>query len=232
MSQSNNKSTCWFLLLIFFAEIAVCLFFVSSKWAQENTVQEGRWIQRDFGSDTAKTIQSRADWLYQKFIIGPDIEGGFYRLFIPNREQREKSTGLEDLGYREGFFSWVEQCFQSCLDTTYWFFRRLALLSIWLWIWIPALVVAGRVGWLERKIKISTYGYTSPVVHSLAWQATKLTLVFMFLSFIVPIALPPVLIPIGLGVLTIMTWVNLGNIQKRIWKNLQLIPAIPTLNEE
>ena len=218
--KSGYGSVCTLILVIFF-EVAVVLFLVSADYARDGTVKEGAWISEALGDETNREIQRRADAMYEDTVIRWELTEWFYRLFIPSESERDGSRGLETLGElgdlgSGSVFSVAESRWSAFLDMTYWTMRRIALFTIWLPVWLPAFVIAGVCGWLERAVKKTDFGYTSPVLFANSWRALIYALLLLLVSFLCPMPMPPSIVPALLGFMAILVGLCLGNVQKRI----------------
>ena len=222
--SSKGKSgygSVWTLILVIFFEIAVVLFLVSADYARDGTLKEGAWISEALGDETNLEIQRRADAMYEDTVIRWELTEWFYRLFIPSESERDGSRGLETLGEfgdigNGSVFSVAESRWSAFLDMTYWTMRRIALFTIWLPVWLPAFVIAGICGWLERAVKKTDFGYTSPVLFANSWKALICALLLLLVSFLCPMPMPPSIVPALLGFMAILVGLCLGNVQKRI----------------
>ena len=219
--SSKGKSgygSVWTLILVIFFEIAVVLFLVSADYARDGTLKEGAWISEALGDETNLEIQRRADAMYEDTVIRWELTEWFYRLFIPSESERDGSRGLETLGDlgNGSVFSVAESRWSAFLDMTYWTMRRIALFTIWLPVWLPAFVIAGICGWLERAVKKTDFGYTSPVLFANSWKALICALLLLLVSFLCPMPMPPSIVPALLGFMAILVGLCLGNVQKRI----------------
>lgn len=222
--SSKGKSgygSVWTLILVIFFEVAVVLFLVSADYARDGTVKEGAWISEALGDETNREIQRRADAMYEDTVIRWALTEWFHRLFIPSESERDGSRGLETLGElgdlgSGSVFSVAESRWSAFLDMTYWTMRRIALFTIWLPVWLPAFVIAGVCGWLERAVKKTDFGYTSPVLFANSWRALICALLLLLVSFLCPMPMPPSIVPALLGFMAILVGLCLGNVQKRI----------------
>lgn len=214
VSRERRNYSIFGLTMVVFAELAVICFLLSSDYARHSTLVEGGWIANQLGDGTNLEIQKRADWLYESTVVQWELNAWFYQLFIPTPEERENSRGLETLG--EQWFPIAEERWSAFLDMVYWGMRRIALFSIWLPIWLPAFIMSALVGWLERAIKKTGFGYTSPIVFTLSWRTLFCTFLVLVISFLCPTPIPPVVVPALLGFVAILLGFAVGNIQKRI----------------
>ena len=222
--SSKGKSgygSVWTLILVIFFEIAVVLFLVSADYARDGTLKEGAWISEALGDETNREIQRRADAMYEDTVIRWELTEWFHRLFIPSDSERDGSRGLETLGElgdlgSGSVFSVAASRWSAFLDMPYWTMRRIALFTIWLPVWLPAFVIAGVCGWLERAVKKTDFGYTSPVLFANSWRALICALLLLLVSFLCPMPMPPSIVPALLGFMAILVGLCLGNVQKRI----------------
>lgn len=213
MTKKRRRSAFMIVLLIF-AEAAICLFLISSDYARKSTIQEAAWINASLGESTSLQLQQRADAMYESTVMRWQLDDWFHQLFIPSESERQNSKGLEALG--EKAFDLVESRWAAFLDMTYWFMRRIALFTIWLPIWVPAFVISAMGGWLERAVKKTDFGYASPFIFSYAWRAVVFGVALMLLSFFCPVPMPPSAVPALLGVIAVLLGLCFGNVQKRI----------------
>ena len=203
-------------VLIASLEILVIMLFVSSDYMRKNTLIETQRIQASLGTEAVVVMGHRADVLFQKTVIEPDLEGWLRRLYIPTADERAHSVGLEHLGDDQGVWVWAEGRIQAFLDMLYWIFKRLALFSLWVPVWIPACLLALRLGWLERAIKKTNFAYTSPFLLGMARRSMGLCFFTLMTIFVIPIALYPDIVPLLFGVLVLLLGFAVGHVQKRI----------------
>lgn len=214
MKAKQSSRSIGLLFITIFAELAVIVFLVSADYARESTIREGAWISSSLGDSANLEIQRRADFMYEETVMRWDLDGWFRRLFLPSEAARSASGGLEDLG--AAAFSLAESRWSACLDMVYWIMRRIALVSIWVPIWLPAFLISAWGGWLQRAVKKTNFGYTSPFLFSYSWRTLAGILLILVISFLCPIPMPPALVPALLGVMAVLLGLCFGNIQKRI----------------
>lgn len=216
MASSKKGWSFFTWVLIASLEILVIMLFVSADYMRTNTEVETQRVQASLGTEAVVEIQKRADGLYQRAVIEPDLEGWLRRLYIPTEEERARSVGLQNLGDDQGVWEWAEGRIQAFLDMLYWIFKRLSLFSLWVPVWIPAFFIAIRLGWLERAIKKTNFAYTSPFLLGMAKRSMGLCFFILITIFVIPMALYPEVVPVLFGTVVLLLGFGVGNIQKRI----------------
>ena len=144
----------FFICLLFVAEAALALIFVTPDYAVKQSVREAQWIELFLGVDSAQRLQERADETYRIVILETGADQKIGRI-IPSEEERAKSKGLERLG--ETIWPHIQERIDALLDLFYWFIRRLHLLLMWLPACIPALAASAISGLLTRRIKQTNF---------------------------------------------------------------------------
>lgn len=201
------------ICLLFVAEFALALIFVTPDYAVRQSVKEAQWIEMFLGAESAEKLQARADATYQALILDTGADRKIGRI-VPNEEERANSKGLEHLG--ETLWPHIEERIAALLDLFYWFIRRLHLLLMWLPACIPALVAAAVSGLLTRRIKQTNFQMTSAVLQHYTWRICGWATALFLLAFFAPVAIPPVVVPVIICALAVTFGLSLGNIAKRI----------------
>lgn len=201
------------ICLLFVAEFALALIFVTPDYAVRQSVKEAQWIEMFLGAESAEKLQARADATYQALILDTGADRKIGRI-VPNEEERANSKGLEHLG--ETLWPHIEERIAALLDLFYWFIRRLHLLLMWLPACIPALVAAAVSGLLTRRIKQTNFQMTSAILQHYTWRICGWATALFLLAFFAPVAIPPVVVPVIICALAVAFGLSLGNIAKRI----------------
>ena len=163
---------------------------------------------------TAAQLIEQTDELHRRVITGSGFSDLVHTMFIPDREGREKSGVLADLG--GGMFSWLEYRFSLMSLFCY------EVLARWneIMLWYPQLLCVGFMsaagGWWRRKIKQTNFEISSAAREKYALTGMLAVLVLMAVWLTVPLHL-------GIGVLTVLWTVECvlagivtANLQKRI----------------
>lgn len=201
------------ICMLFVAEIALALIFVTPDYAVRQSVREAEWIEMFLGTESAAKLQERADATYQTLILDTGGDKKLGRI-VPNEEERARSKGLEHLG--ETLWPRIQERIDALLDLFYWFIRRLHLLLMWLPACIPALAASAISGLLTRRIKQTNFQMTSAVMQHYTWRICGWATALFLLAFFAPIAIPPVVVPVIICALAVAFGLSLGNIAKRI----------------
>lgn len=207
------KSLFWALILLFI-EAALVLCFVSPDHANEQIEKESTYIARDLGHETAEAVSNDAHEWYDRWIRANRVEEAVHDFFIPTKEQKARSRGLENLG--DPVFPIVESRIEAFFDMLFWMLRRLSLFLMWLPMMAPILILSLADGWLKRRIKQQTFEYASPFWHKNAFHAAVVASTILITLFFVPYAVDPSFAPCLLAITGILCGLAMSNIQKRI----------------
>lgn len=186
----------WIVLFFFSLALAAVLCCVTVDFARQGSAKEAQNIEEALGTETLDDVNAIATTWY-----------------TATASNLTKYTEEGDGGK---FDTWVSSRVDALLDLAYWFYRRVALFILWLPWWIPMLALAMVHGSLDRAIKKTDFGYTSPVKNHLARQTVNLCLMATMIAFVLPFAIDPLIFPIFMAIATICTGIAIGNIQKRI----------------
>ena len=200
-------------MLIIFAEIVLVSLLVSADWAANQTVEEHRMIASQMGSDTAQAVSARADDWYDRWIVETGVVDAF-RSAVPTEEEKAASRGLENSF--DLFFEYELSRIEALLDVVYWALKRLALLLLWLPVTAPVFLLALGDGFLQRKIRMQTFAFSSPLIQEAAGSIAIATTFVILLLFFLPFAVPPLAAPALLAVASLFLGISVANLRKRI----------------
>ena len=206
------KSMFWGVLIIF-AEIVLVSLLVSADWAANQTVEEHRMIASQMGSDTAQAVSARADDWYDRWIVETGVVDAF-RSAVPTEKEKAASRGLENSF--DLFFEYELSRIEALLDVVYWALKRLAILLLWLPVMAPVFLLALGDGLLQRKIRMQTFAFSSPLVQEAAGSIAIATTFVILLLFFLPFAVPPLAAPALLAVASLFLGISIANLRKRI----------------
>lgn len=214
MDTKNSSAPLWLMFLAVFALVAVILTFTTSDWARKTSVIEAQKIEAAMGASTLEKINELAgDW-YVKTAGKWAKELSLESMMSEDSAQRQREKRF--ITENSSIVKWGEKRKAALLDLAYWFLKRVALVVIWLPMWIPLLLLAAFHGMQDREIKKTDFGYTSPVRNHFARVTIAFTILMTFALFIVPVAVEPWVFPILMGIATVAAGVAFGNVQKRI----------------
>ncbi|MBQ8978087.1 MAG: DUF4400 domain-containing protein [Succinivibrionaceae bacterium] len=205
----------YLIFLLVFLTYSAAVVFVIPRSMVENAVEQGMKARAQlYRPVTAAQLIEQTDELHRRVITGSGFSDLVHTMFIPDREGREKSGVLADLG--GGMFSWLEYRFSLMSLFCY------EVLARWneIMLWYPQLLCVGFMsaagGWLRRKIKQTNFEISSAAREKYALTGMLAVLVLMAVWLTVPLHL-------GIGVLTVLWTVECvlagivtANLQKRI----------------
>ena len=215
MASNNRGSVVALLFFILLTEICLSGFILPNNFIRKNADLEWQWVNESLGESTNARIDEMAGAMYSTIVIGPELEEKLRAWALPTERARH-SKSLINPQKREQIWNYYEERINAIFDTLYWLFRRLALFIIWLPLWIPAILISVRTGLLERDVKKSGFAHTSPIIQYHAFKAIGFAVFVLLASFLLPLALPPMAVPVLYGIVVLLIGVATSNMQKRI----------------
>ena len=203
------------IFLLVFLTYCATVVLVIPRSVVENTVEQGMKARAELCRPaTAARLMECTDEMHRRLITGSGFTDLVHTVFIPDREGREKSGVLADLG--SGMFFWLEYRFSLMSLFCY------EVLARWneIMLWYPQLLcvafMSAAGGWWRRKIKQTNFEISSAAREKYALTGMLAVLVLMAVWLTVPLHL-------GIGVLTVLWTVGCvlagivtANLQKRI----------------
>lgn len=195
-------------------EFFIAILLLSPSYIQSTAKTESQWVKNTFGVESSAYVIQKANHWYGEVVVKNNVEESLIEYLLPTNYERINSPGMSEVGriLDKPVFERVE----ALLDLIYWFFRRLALFAMWLPISLPALIAAAAYGLLERQIKRTNFSYTSPTVLRYSWRACGLLTIGFFVLFLMPFAIPPILIPFIVSVVMLAMGISLSHLAKKI----------------
>ncbi len=202
-------------IAILLMELIVVAGMIPRSWTSAQIEKEIRSISDMMGEEKATEVQTKAHtWFNQAFVDTGAYEGSFY-FFIPTEEQRRRSKGMEDMG-QDNLFPFVEKTLISIWTGVLQSTLRLAHYMMWWPFFLLALIPAVGDAILQRRIKQASFAHASPVRYRFAINAFGAVVFLFFFSLLMPIAVPPVAVPIGFAVAAISASFIFANMQKKL----------------
>ena len=204
----------WLILCLFIIEIVVLMVLLPGSWVNDSINREFVLVGQTYGEERQSWIKSKADSWYRYSIVESGLYDATYNLLIPTEAQKANSIGMENAG--DPIFAWVETRIDAFADVIYSFYLRSALLLLWLPYMLILFLPALYDGAMSRKIKKTNFDYASPAVHRWGVRMIGVIAVGLFITFLLPVVLHPLLLPASLGVCCVCIGLIGGNLQKRI----------------
>ncbi|MGP9797050.1 DUF4400 domain-containing protein [Halomonas sp. 86] len=208
------KTPFWLIAWLLFAEIFIILVFVPGHWTERVIEKEAAMVESQLGPATVEWIDRKALSWYNAAMWDTGIYRTLHTLLVPTPEERDASRGMEGIGGK--IFPWVEDRLASMMHVVYQVFARVALLMVWAPYMLILLVPALWDGYMTWKIKRTNFDYASPVWHRYGIRGVFFVIQCLFITFIAPIALNPIVIPVAMMAVCIMLGLAAANLQKRI----------------
>ena len=165
------------------------------------------------GQDTAQAVSARADEWYERWIVETGLADALHSA-VPTEEEKFASRGLENSF--DLFFEYEISRIEALLDVVYWALKRLALLLVWLPVMAPIFLLALGDGFLQRKIRMQTFAFSSPLIQEAAGNIAIATTFVILILFFLPFAVPPLAAPTFLAVASLFFGISIANLRKRI----------------
>ncbi len=205
----------WYVVLsLLLLELCVILLLIPGPWMQQQVLKEADYVKASLGVETRDWIHGRANDWFDGAIVRSGLYEEMYRTVIPTEAEKRKSRGMENMG--KEWFRWLEERMTATLAAFYQFLTRCALLLVWAPYMLLLLIPAVYDGWTAWKIKRTNFDYASPVLHRYSVRGSFILLVGLAITFIAPIALTPMMIPVVMMSACVLMGLAMGNVQKRI----------------
>lgn len=191
--------------IVWLLQSALILVFVSSGWIEKQISKERAAAEQYLGTQSAAYLKNRSDETFSSLFVETGIVQYTYDTYIPRRTQ-DRVTGMEDLA------PWAFRWMRGRLDALWWWLyqaiSRVHLVLYWAWYFIPFLAAALVDGMAVRRVRIYSAAYNNAVRFKAASGTLAFALFFPLLLITLPIAVPPVTIPLWmlLAGLVVMTW--------------------------
>lgn len=208
------KLPLWMALCLLLIELLTVLIILPGDWTYEVIEKEQQLVRSSLGREASDWIDRRAEGIYNSTIVQTGFREALWHTFIPTAEERERSTGLQNLG--SVWFQWAGARIEAVLATIYQTYKRLVLLMAWAPFMVLLLVPALYDGYMTRKIKRTDFSYASPVIHRYSAKGILYLGIGVLLALFAPVAVHPLMIPIVLMLICILLGLSVANLQKRI----------------
>ena len=208
------KKSLWGMALVAVLEAILIMTIVPGDWTARVIQQESVLVEEHLGSESKEWISGKAYQWYRSSVIDSGVYHKVYRFLIPTEEQKKQSVGMENMG--TGWFAWVEKRLESLANSIYHFYTRLALLTTWAPYFLILLIPSAFDGFTTWRIKRTNFDYVSPVLHRYSLQIIVVLILGMSILFMAPIVMTPILIPVVIACICVLSGVVFGNIQKRV----------------
>lgn len=205
----------WFIIgLIIAIEIMVLALIFPGEMSQKAIEKENRMVGRYLGGETQSWINNKASHWYKTTMIDTQLIEKMRLTVIPTEREKRKSKGLENLG--DLWFKFLDNRINAFTKVVYQFYARLSLVLLWSPYMLLLLIPALYDGLMSWRIKRTNFGYASPVIHRYSIRGIWVLMGGLLITFLLPVAIHPTVIPSILMVGCVLLGLSMGNMQKRI----------------
>lgn len=199
-------------VVITFAIIGVL---VSDRWILNAAEGELSSIQKWFGESARTEVVERATGWYTAAIVDTGFADEVWKGYTRTPEQRARSPEFETGPFKAGL-DWFETRIRVFFTLIFQVFLRLSAVVLWAPYLALLIAPAAIDGWVRRKIKQTSFSYTSPLAHSYSILAIKAAVVGILFVFLLPVPLPIGCIPAAGALIALALGLVIANTQKRI----------------
>lgn len=205
----------WTTIVFIFIEIIMIVCLVPNKFIDTAILTEQDWGEVLMGKDQHDDLISRTNALYTKVNLDTGLNATVQSFFVPTAEERERSRAWEGLG--RVWFSFIENRGEALAKVMYHIYYRLLLLLMWLPYMAVIILPSIFGGYMSWNIKRYTFRHTSPFLNTYSSKIIAFIVASLCVSFIAPIPIPPMIIPIVIiTMLPIACGLLIGNLPKRL----------------
>ena len=203
MSRLSIWST-WAIL--FCSVLGVIFLILPASSMKEVYVQERQIVKSQLGEETLERIEQKSSAWFKRAIVDTGVLAGSYSLC----ERRVKDR-FDD----RGFGGW----FGNRLDVVWIAVRQMFFRFGQIYIWFPCVAVFFPPlifdGYQKRQIRKNQSSNFSPLTYCWAWRSMMFLLLGLTLGPMIPYTLPPMIVPVWIGLLGAALWFWLAFMPKR-----------------
>ena len=195
--------------IIILTGLALIFFIAPRSWVESIHAQEIQMMNSEMGVEASELMQKRAENWYRKAMVDTGVQEAIERFF-------EKSDNPRDPFDDRGLGSWAQKRSEVLLLVMRYGFYRWGMMLLWLPLLVAAVVPVSLDASYRRDIRKYQFSHTSGLTHKNSLRV--LNLVFLLVAFmpLLPVAVPPLAVPVALLLGLTAWWVYWANMQKRL----------------
>jgi hypothetical protein len=215
--QDSEKLTfTWFGIWFLIIQILMLIILIPNSWIEKVVIEEATMLEEDFGYQTSSYILEKGFSWYEFAFVDSGINDKVYSFFMLTEDERQRSTGLEELG-KNTWYPWIEERGRTLRLTLILIFDRLSQLFIWIPFFILIMITAAWDGYMSWKLKYLSFAYSSPWFHRFSMKAINIITLSIILIMFIPVAIKPIILPLVILVTTPAIAIALiSNLPKKI----------------
>lgn len=195
---SSQPSWLWGLtvaVILFVMEFILLSALVPTAWSEQVRDQETAWMRRALGPHTTEALFERTQDWSERLFVRTGLVAGSYVLLLPDQTRIEHTPELGKLA-DSPLWPWIRDRLDVIWQSLDMALVRVVHLLAW-WPFFAFALLGGILdGLLRRRIRQSGFDYPSPLAHRLAVGALLWTGVLVSLGLLLPVAIPPLLVPL------------------------------------
>ena len=214
MSDNSSSKPFWLSLLFVAIQVFFVFTLVSPEVLEENMLKEVDYMDGTFGKTSTDAIvlsaTSDTDYLF--------YESGFYDTVKGWIFPKDYLTGksINEKYFDNDFWLSIDNVL---IGLSYNFqFILLRLYGLTPWVFLSAIIITASIisGYLQREVKKHGFEYSSPLKHGLAKRVIYLVPMLFVLFVIFPFAMPVMVAPIFVILISIAISFVVSNTIKRV----------------
>ncbi|MHB8068761.1 MAG: DUF4400 domain-containing protein [Desulfobaccales bacterium] len=166
-------------------------------------------LESQLGEEAARQLQDVAEKIFKKAFVDTGVEASSVEYF-------EKKTDPRDPFDDRGFGAWMQKRTGVLWLAVRYGIYRWAMFVLWLPLFLAAVAPVSLDAASQRSILKYKFSHTSPLRHKNALGMMRFMMLAVLIMPLTPIALPPLLIPVGILGWLMAWWVYWANMQKRL----------------
>lgn len=200
------------VLLVWAVQATLICLLVTDGWVEREFSEERSLVASELGSQRANALAGRAERAYRRWFVDNGRVAGSYATVLPDHTVPQQ--GMENLA------PWAFRWAGHRLDAFWWLAYQAVYRLFLLGVWFPYVAVASGAalidGLVRRQIKRANSGYASGDRIAIARAGLLVLLLGPLFYLSLPIAVPPMMLPLGGAGLALLCSLYAANIQHRI----------------
>lgn len=208
----RNRGPVATLIMLLLLEMGIVFLALPKDTLINARTAEAQSVASYLGQPTETQIKNMADNWFRVSFLSTGFMQATYNFLLNQWEGKEGDLQLDD----RGLSVLVDRRLDVFWLAMHYVYYRAATILVWIPYMLPVLFAAGIDGLLQREIRKWQFSFSSPAAHQAASKILFATGAVLVLIPFLPLALPPLAMPVLMGGASIAMWVHMANIQKRI----------------
>lgn len=213
--EEKMPTSLWGLIVFLCIEVLLIVCIIPNGFIDKAILKEQEWGTVLMGEGSHAKLIEETNSAYTFLMLDTGVNETVRSFFIPSAAERERSKGWE--GLYTIWMPFIEARGDALTKCIYHIIYRLILLAIWLPYMAVVLVPSIFGGYMAWNIKRYNFDHSSPFLNTYASKVIWLTISCILVSFIAPIPIPPMIIPVLIiTLIPIAASMLIGNLPKRL----------------